>query len=162
MTELIYHILDLMDITLIQIVSTLAVKLCLFAVEIRIAKHFFELLCEALRSRRNGRHITDPKPRIQAKKGPVTYFAPNRYGVNDNCYRFEYIKQNGSWRAYIIRMPDLQGRDAGGAITHRMYDGGRAYICWNREVMKFKDIRAISHVWADKIQKYIATGERFG
>lgn len=162
MAEVFHYIFSMMDISLIHLIASFAVRLCLLAANIQILNHFLALISAASGSERASRRSSSSRPRIQARRGPITYFTPNKYGVSDNCYRFEYIKQDGAWRAYILRMPDLGNRDPGGGITHRLYDSGRPYICWDRSVKSLKDIMAISRVWADRIQNYIATGERFG
>lgn len=94
--------------------------------------------------------------------GPMIYYANDRHGRRDREYRFNYKKVGGSWRAYILRMPDLRGRDASGTVTHRLYDNGHPYVCWDSAVNSLKDMQTISRVWADNIQEYIATGKRFG
>lgn len=95
--------------------------------------------------------------------GCMIYFANDRHRLGDKEYRFNYKKVNGSWRAYILRMPPLRGRDPSGLITHRLYDADRnAYVCWDRSVSSLKDMQTISRIWADSIQEYIATGKRFG
>ena len=94
--------------------------------------------------------------------GPMVYFANDRHGRSDREYRFNYKKVNGSWRAYILRMPNLCGRDAGGMATHRLFDNGQPYVCWDSRVSTLKEMQTISRVWADSIQEYIATGKRFG
>lgn len=94
--------------------------------------------------------------------GPMVYYANDNHGRRDREYRFNYKKVNGSWRAYILRMPSLGGRDSSGAVTHRLYDGSKPYVCWDSRVNTLKDIQTISRVWADSIQEYIATDKRFG
>lgn len=95
--------------------------------------------------------------------GPMVYFANDRHGGKDREYRFNYKKVNGSWRAYILRMPSLGNRDARSIPTHRLWDdSNNAYICWDKTVNSLKDMQNISRVWADCIQEYIATGKRFG
>lgn len=94
--------------------------------------------------------------------GSMVYYANDRHGRSDKEYRFNYKKVGDSWRAYILKMPSLGNRDASGIVTHRLYDNGRPYVCWNRSVNTLKDMQTISKVWADKIQEYIATGKRFG
>lgn len=95
--------------------------------------------------------------------GPMVYYANDRHGGTDREYRFNYKKENGSWRAYILRMPSLGNRDAGSIPTHRLWDNNNnVYICWDRTVYRLKDIQNISREWADCIQEYIATGKRFG
>lgn len=93
--------------------------------------------------------------------GPMIYFANERHGRNDKEYRFNYKKVGEGWRAYILRMPNLGGRDTGSAVIHRLHDDGGYYICWDREVNTLKDMQTISRHWADSIQEYISTG-RFG
>lgn len=95
--------------------------------------------------------------------GPMVYYANDRHGGKDREYRFNYKKVNGSWRAYILRMPSLGNRDARSIPTHRLWDdSNNAYICWDKTVNSLKDMQNISRVWADCIQEYIATGKRFG
>ena len=95
--------------------------------------------------------------------GPMVYFANDKHGGKDREYRFNYKKVNGSWRAYILRMPSLGNRDARSIPTHRLWDdNNNAYICWDKTVNSLKDMQNISRVWADCIQEYIATGKRFG
>lgn len=94
--------------------------------------------------------------------GPIVYFANDRHGRRDREYQFNYKKINGSWRAYILRMPNLGNRESSGLVTHRLYDNGRPYVCWDHQVNSLDDMQTISKVWADSIQEYIATGKRFG
>ncbi len=98
----------------------------------------------------------------KTETGCMIYFANTGNRRADKEYRFNYKKVGGSWRAYILRMPNLNGRDSGGAATHRLWDGNQHYICWNTAVTSLKDMQTISRVWADNIQEYIATGRRFG
>jgi len=92
----------------------------------------------------------------------MVYYANDRHGRRDKEYCFNYKKVGSSWRAYILKMPSLDNRDASGIVTHRLYDNGRPYVCWDRSVNTLKDMQTISKVWADNIQEYIATGKRFG
>ncbi|MCI5509605.1 MAG: hypothetical protein MR436_04010 [Eubacterium sp.] len=94
--------------------------------------------------------------------GQIIYYANDRHNQRDKEYRFNYKKIGGSWRAYILRMPSLGNRDSSGAVTHRLFDNGRPYVCWDSDVKTLKDMQTISRVWADSIQEYIATGKRFG
>lgn len=98
----------------------------------------------------------------KTETGPMVYYANDRHGSSDREYRFNYKKVNGTWRAYIIRMPSLGNRQAGGVATHRMWDESKPYICWDSSVNSLRDMQTISRVWADNIQEYIATGKRFG
>ena len=94
--------------------------------------------------------------------GPIIYFANDNHHLGDNEYRFNYKKVSGSWRAYILRMPELGDRNSSGLVTHRKYDNGQPYVCWDSPVNTLTDMQAITRVWADSIQEYIATGKRFG
>jgi hypothetical protein len=94
--------------------------------------------------------------------GPIIYYANDHHDCRDKEYQFNYKKVGDSWRAYILRMPSLCGRDGNGSVTHRLYDGNSPYVCWDSPVETLKDMQTISKVWADSIQEYIATGKRFG
>lgn len=94
--------------------------------------------------------------------GPMIYYANDRHGRKDKEYRFNYRRVGDSWRAYILRMPSLGGRESSGVVTHRLYDGNKPYVCWDSPVKSLKDMQTISRVWADNIQEYIATGKHFG
>lgn len=94
--------------------------------------------------------------------GPMIYFANDHHGRRDREYRFNYKKVGNSWRAYILRTPSLEGRAPDAAITHKLYDNGKPYVCWNCDVATLKEMQTISKFWADNIQEYIATGKRFG
>lgn len=98
----------------------------------------------------------------QSETGRMIYFANDRHGRKDKEYHFNYKKVDGSWRAYILRMPDLGSRDPNSISTHRLWDNGQPYICWKGRVISLKDMQTISRHWADAIQEYIATGKRFG
>ena len=98
----------------------------------------------------------------RSETGPMVYFANNSQGITDNEYHFNYKRVNGAYRAYILRMPSLGNRDASSVITHRLHEGESTYVCWEGAVTSLKDMQNISRVWADSIQKYIATGKRFG
>jgi len=99
----------------------------------------------------------------RSETGSMIYYANDRHGGADKEYRFNYKKINGVYRAYILKMPDLRGRDGKSIPTHRLWDeNNEPYICWNQTVTSLKDMQTISRVWADSIQEYIATGKRFG
>lgn len=105
------------------------------------------------------------RPTGNGETGPMIYFANDPHGQGDREYRFNYKLVNGSWRAYILKMPSLRGRDAGGVVTHRLFENGNpnvCWVCWDSPVRTLEDMQTISRVWADHIQEYIATGKRFG
>ena len=79
--------------------------------------------------------------------------------INENKeYCFNYKKVGSGWRAYILRMPSLRGRNDGSGVIHRLHDNGGYYICWDSQVNTLKDMQIISRRWADNIQEYISTG----
>lgn len=95
--------------------------------------------------------------------GPMIYYATNAYGLSDSEYRFKYKKVGNAWRAYIKKMPDLRGRDPNGHVTHRYWDDdNQPYVCWDTPILKLSEMQAVSKLWADNIQQYIATGKTFG
>ena len=95
--------------------------------------------------------------------GPMVYYTTNSFGLSDNEYRFQYVRVGNAWRAYIKRMPSLRGRDSDGHSTHRYWDNNnQPYICWNSPIYTLEGMQAVSKVWANSIQEYIATGKRFG
>lgn len=106
--------------------------------------------------------LIDNSTRSATETGPMVYYANNKHGLRDKEYRFNYKKVDGSWRAYILRMPSLRGRSEDGHTTHRFWDGTKPYVCWDRPVKTLSDMQTISRVWADNIQEYIATGKKFG
>lgn len=107
--------------------------------------------------------ISSNQLRSPDETGPMVYYANNPHGRRDCEYRFNYKKVGGSWRAYILRMPSLCGRDGDLHKTHRFTDGHGAYwVCWDSPVNSLKDMQAISRVWANSVQEYIATGKHFG
>ena len=107
---------------------------------------------------------TNSNNRVKTREiGPMVYYASKSYGLSDSEYRFLFVKKEDSWRAYIKKMPNLQGRDASGLVTHRLWDeNNKAFVCWNTPILNLSEIQSVSKLWADKIQKYISTGEQFG
>lgn len=76
-------------------------------------------------------------------------------------FQFEYVSNAGKWKAYIDGDIDYRGRDTSFHATHRLGDGNRKYICWDRPVTSLNDMIEISKMWADATAKYIDTGTRF-
>ena len=125
--------------------------------------------CTPQRATRTTRTPTTTNRTNTNKITPVVYFANDTHGSTDREYRFYYTKVfdndfgSETWRAYIIRMPSLRGRDPDGHITHRWHDKDDNYwVCWDRPVSTLKEMQTISKIWADSVQEYIATGKRFG
>lgn len=84
---------------------------------------------------------------------------------DNNCYVFLYqfkptSEGTNGWYAYILKMPDFNGRESNTHITHRFLDkNGTYYICWNGHVRTIEEMRSIAHRFAEIILKYIETGE---
>lgn len=97
------------------------------------------------------------------ESGEIIYFANDNHGSFDKLYKFNYVKHDNYWRAYIIRMPSLNMRNTSQAITHRLHDPDRGdYVCWDTPINNIRDMINVSKLWADCIQEYIATGKTFG
>ncbi len=104
-----------------------------------------------------------PASRISVTEtGRMIYMANGANPGQDNVYHFNYKKKNGGWRAYILRMPPLNGRNSSAAVTHRLSDQDGSYVCWDSTIYTLKEMQTTSKIWADHIQKYIQTGRTFG
>ena len=95
---------------------------------------------ESILINQQSEHIVNNRPQnsnptrlsTRIETGPMVYYANNYHGLRDKEYRFNYKKINGTWRAYILRMPSLGSRDARSIPTHRLWDDdNNPYICWN-------------------------------
>ena len=93
--------------------------------------------------------------------GPVNYYANTRHRQADNWFQFEYRKEDGEWLVYILRMPNLRGRDPGAHETHRYTDGESYWICYDPQPRRLRDAQTITRAWADRELEYIATGVLF-
>lgn len=105
-----------------------------------------------------------PQP-TQQSFGPVIYYANNPHNWHDRLFRFtyRYVPDAQTWRAYIDRMPDLNGRSGDLHITHRFTDSNGTYwVCWDTPIANLKDMQTVSKLWADNLLRYIATGQSFG
>lgn len=131
------------------------------------------LLCTARRSKAEGAShsasVSAPRRDPHGEIGPMIYYANDAHGREDREYKFKYKwvydpQLNAhTWRAYILRMPDLCGRPSDGHSTHRWNDeAGNHWICWDSPLTSLSEIQSVSRVWADSLQEYIATGKRFG
>lgn len=97
---------------------------------------------------------------IRQETGDMIYFADNPHGIPDKEYRFKYRYMNGTWRAYIKKMPSYNGRNINN-VPHRLTDGVNPYICWSGGVNSLEKIQIVSRVWANHAQEYLATGKIF-
>lgn len=99
---------------------------------------------------------------FEMETGPVIYFANGEGRDKTFVFNYKKLQRSGTWRAYIEKSPDWNGRSQDGHSTHRHFDGTKGYVCWNSPVESLTDMQNISKVWADCIVKYIRTGETFG
>ena len=81
-------------------------------------------------------------------------------GLADYLFSFEE-QRNGTWKAYIEAQPSYQGRATDSHSTHRISDGDRKHICWDRPLRSLDDAKGVAAAWADKTQEYIKTGRKF-
>lgn len=114
---------------------------------------------QEIRSRKRG------KRKYEQYINSVIYYANNPHQLKQNEFRFRYVKKADTWRAYILLMPSLRGRDSDLHKTHRIrgVEGGNSvyWVCWDRNVNTLKDMQNISKAWADSLMEYIATGKLF-
>ncbi len=88
----------------------------------------------------------------------------SHYRTSDGLadYKFSFEEQrNGTWKAYIERQPSYHGRSANSQLTHRLSDGNRKHICWDKPLRSLSDAKGVAATWADKTQEYIKTGKSF-
>jgi hypothetical protein len=77
-------------------------------------------------------------------------------------YQFSFEEQNdGTWRPYILNQPSYNGRETDQHSTHRLADGSRNYVCWDRLLETLEEAKKVAAIWADKTQEYIRSGNRF-
>ncbi len=79
-----------------------------------------------------------------------------------NVYEFSFEKQaDGSYRAYIISQPPYGNRDSNSLLTHRLADGTRNYVCWDKPLLSREEAKKIAAGWAKRTDRYILTGQPF-
>ena len=94
--------------------------------------------------------------------GSVVKFYATRDGTSTRDYQFEFRQlSDGTWRAYIVRLPSYLGRDEGAHATHRLSDSHGRYVCWDRPLHSLDEAKGVAAAWAEATQRYRRTGERF-
>ncbi len=79
-----------------------------------------------------------------------------------NVYKFSFEKQaDGSYRVYIINQPSYGSRETSMYTTHRLADGSRNYVCWDRPLMNLEEAKKVAAGWATRTDRYILTGQPF-
>ena len=85
----------------------------------------------------------------------------NRGSANiENRYLFSIVEDSRGWKSYILEMPNFGGKDQSTFKTHRVYDKQKNlyYISWYGNVRSASDMKAISALWVERMQRYMATG----
>lgn len=78
-----------------------------------------------------------------------------------NCggwFKFKIIRKKGTFRAYVMEMPSLNGRDSSLSKVHMLRDGKRYYVCVVGEVYSKDRMKGIARFWAKRYMRYVATG----
>lgn len=74
-------------------------------------------------------------------------------------YGFEFEPRgDGSWRVYIVSQPPYGSRAADQHTAHWLSEDGRKYICWTTPLRSFQTAKTVAEQWADRTQRYIASG----
>ena len=111
--------------------------------------------------------VVQPKPR-NSMSAPVSEQQARQVGEWRNIwyrsypggrdYCFTYAFTGGSWRVYINNSPNYGRRPAGSIESHRLDIDGRPHICWTQDITTLSEAQAVSALWADSTERYIATG----
>ncbi len=90
----------------------------------------------------------------------VVYYIDGYGYEQDGKYVFR-IKKNAEkdWRAYILQMPDLEGRNPSLNDTHRLYDSEGYYVCIQGKVESREKMIGAAKFWATRLHRYIKTGQ---
>lgn len=85
----------------------------------------------------------------------------------DRKFIFKYMYVKGRWRAYVLRQPDIRGREWNTHIAHLdpdwgSYCNGCLHIDWVQPIKKLEDMQKVAHYWAGLSFRYIETGTRIG
>jgi hypothetical protein len=107
----------------------------------------------------SGRGGTCPRQifTLSGEKTMATYTTSN-----GNTYEFSFERQlDGSIRSYIVQQPSYGSRDTDPDTIHRLKDGDRYYVCWNKLLYTMSDVKEVATEWARHTDRYIKTGQPF-
>jgi hypothetical protein len=90
--------------------------------------------------------------------GTLVYYSLD--GTAAFCFRFERQPSAGI-RIYILDQPAYCGRSAESIPTHRIFEHGRTFICFDPLPQTTSDAKNIARAWAEQTLRYIRTGDRF-
>ena len=94
----------------------------------------------------------------------VRYTAKDEETASQGQYTFLVMSQkDGTWRAYVLEHPELNGRSGIGTKVHLYRDGNsnQVYVCVVQDIFSKEQMIAVAKLWARKFQRYIATGKSF-
>ena len=101
------------------------------------------------------------EPLVGRDRIPPGTFYTLKYRTKDSeqDYEFSFEEQSdGSWRAYIVSQPSYDGHPDDSHTTHRLSEGGRKYVCWDRPIRTLAEMKTVAALWADCTQAYRKTG----
>lgn len=90
--------------------------------------------------------------------GTLVYYSLN--GTAAFRFKFE-VQPRGGIRIYVLEQPQYRGRSEESIPTHRIFDNGRTFICFDPLPLTAEDARKVARAWAELTLRYIRTGERF-
>lgn len=94
----------------------------------------------------------------------VRYTAKEEETGSQGEYTFFVVSQkDGTWRAYVLECPSLNGRSGKGTKVHLYRDDSndKVYICVVQDIFSKEQMIAVAKLWARRYQRYIATGKDF-
>ncbi len=78
------------------------------------------------------------------------------------AFRFKFeVQPHGGIRIYVLEQPGYRGRSEESIPTHRIFENGRKFICFEPLPQTTEDARKVARAWAELTLRYIRTGERF-
>jgi hypothetical protein len=79
-----------------------------------------------------------------------------------NTYKFSFERElDGSIRPYIIQQPGYGSRSTDPQTIHRLKEGNRYYVCWDKKLFTVSDAQSVAAGWAKRTDRYIRFGTPF-
>ena len=103
----------------------------------------------------DARPLSGPLPYIP---GTLVYYSLD--GTAAFRFRFE-VQPRGGIRIHILEQPGYCGHSEESIPTHRIFENGHTFICFDPPPATTEDARRIARAWAELTLRYIRTGERF-
>jgi hypothetical protein len=94
---------------------------------------------------------------------PRAHVTPIYYRTKDGSFDYGFVFNclGNSFRVYIVKQPSYGSRDTGAHPTHRLFDNGYPYVCWDGVLKTEADAKNVAKLWAECTQEYIRSGKRF-